>query len=210
MTATKETSNEAGAENMLPMLQVSAGPINEEDIARLRSAFDGGNHEIMPILSIDEHLTRIDPFIPCNIALCHPDAKEPAYAHDDDGCFDLYCIEGAVIPPRGTVVFNTHVRFQFPRNYVMPVYSRSGHGFKKDCRLANCVGIIDRGYTDEVRVKITNDSDTESMEITKGQAVAQAMIIPRTVVKFNVVSQSGIEATERGGKGFGSSDKKAM
>lgn len=173
---------------------------------------DGSTSDLMAIdrlvYDMSDASVFTDPFIPCNIALCHEDAKEPSYAHDDDGCFDLFCIEGAEIPPRGTFVFNTHVRFQFPRNYVMPVYSRSGHGFKKDCRLANCVGIVDRGYTDEVRVKITNDSDTETMKIEKGHAVAQAMIIPRPVVKFTVVDRAAIEATERGDKGFGSSDKK--
>lgn len=83
----------------------------------------------------------------------------------------------------------------------MMVYSRSGHGFKSDVRLANCVGVIDSDYRGEVKVKLTNDGN-EYMQVNEGDRIAQAMIIPVEQVKFIEVAE--LSDTERGTGGFGS------
>jgi dUTP pyrophosphatase len=86
------------------------------------------------------------------------------------------------------------------------VYSRSGHGFKANTRLANCVGVIDCGYTGEVMVKLTMDDQFLENEldllVKPGDRIAQAMLIPVPRVEFEVVEQ--LSFSERGVGGFGS------
>ena len=126
------------------------------------------------------------------------DAKEPTYATDGSGCFDLYV---AGFDPT-LKAWRTGLAFDIPVGWAMMIYSRSGHGFKHGVRLANCVGVIDSDYRDEVLIKIHADRfDCPVMQINKGDRIAQAMLIPIKKIQFNKVSELG--QTGRTG-GFGS------
>ena len=139
-------------------------------------------------------------------------AVTPTYAHSGDACFDLYAATvgnyATIGLPiyRGTpVVCGTGLAFEVPEGHAMLVFSRSGHGFKNDIRLANCVGVIDAGYAGEVMVKLTCDDENEDAPtylVKPGDRIAQAMIIPVPVVEFETVEQLAL--TERGAGGFGS------
>ena len=87
----------------------------------------------------------------------------------------------------------------------MLVYSRSGHGFKHDTRLANCVGVIDSDYRGELMVKLTYDGAEDGPFIEPGDRIAQAMIVPVSQVSFDVVDE--LSDTVRGSGGFGSTGK---
>lgn len=128
------------------------------------------------------------------------DAILPTYATGGSACFDLYSIENTTFA--GSNVFRTGLAFEIPEGYVMLVYSRSGHGFKADIRLANCVGVIDSDYRGELLIKLTIDSNLIHV-IGKGERIAQAMIVPYQSVLFEEVDELG--TTERGVGGFGSS-----
>lgn len=142
------------------------------------------------------------------IKLVHPGAKMPTYATAGAACFDLYAV--ADIPHelyQGTsVTVSTGLVFDIPEGYVLLVYSRSGHGFKYDVRLANAVGIIDSDYRGEVMVKLTRDESPGSwlnqFHIQQGDRIAQAMLMP--VQQVNLVQVDEVEATVRGEGGFGS------
>lgn len=104
----------------------------------------------------------------------------------------------------------TGLAFDIPEGHVMLVFSRSGHGFKYDVRLANCVGVIDSDYRGEVMVKLTkdytlSDEDDHSVpfSVRPGDRIAQAMIIPVERISFAEVDE--ISSTSRGTGGFGSS-----
>ena len=86
------------------------------------------------------------------------------------------------------------------------IYSRSGHGFKNDVRLANCVGVIDSDYTGEVKIKLTIDNE-EGFIVEHGSRVAQAMIIKLPSVQLVEVDE--LKTTERGANGFGSTGTSA-
>lgn len=150
-----------------------------------------------------------------NLKICklHPNAVEPAYAHGTDACFDLYAATvdgkatiGNVLTHGSPVVCGTGLAFEVPDGWALMVYSRSGHGFKTNTRLANCVGVIDCGYTGEVMVKLTMDDqfleDELQMHIQPGDRIAQAMLVQAPRVRFEVVEQ--LSLTERGAGGFGS------
>jgi hypothetical protein len=72
-------------------------------------------------------------------------AKLPTYAHDGDACFDLYADDVNEICGGTVFTCDTGLSVEVPQGYAMMIYSRSGHGFKNNMRLANCVGVLDSG-----------------------------------------------------------------
>lgn len=143
-----------------------------------------------------------------NIKKLSPLAKMPTYATDGSGWFDLYSTnQVALLVQEGwPVEVGTGLAFEIPEGYGMFVLSRSGHGFKFDTRLSNCVGCIDSDYRGEVRVKLICDVEHEGgsalMSIMPGDRVAQACILPIPRVSFSFVDELG--ETTRGTGGFGS------
>lgn len=130
----------------------------------------------------------------------HPEAVMPTYGSDGAACFDLYSVDAGYVINENT--FRTGLAFEIPDGHVMLVFSRSGHGFKHDTRLANCVGVIDNDYRGEVLVKMRRDSAIGSMFVKYGERIAQAMIIPYPKVVFEWAE--ALTETERGEGGFGS------
>lgn len=131
----------------------------------------------------------------------HSNAIIPSYQSLGAGAFDLHSVEGSYCYQGGPTIVRTGLAFEIPEGHVMLVFSRSGHGFKEDVRLANCVGVIDSDYRGEVKVKLTKDSH-EYFYISSGDRIAQAIILPFEQAQFVVVDELG--STERGEKGFGS------
>lgn len=144
-----------------------------------------------------------------NVKALHPDAIVPQYATVGAACFDLHALmppadeSYAHVNPGTPTVIRTGLAFEIPDGYVMLIFSRSGHGFKNDIRLANCVGVIDSDYRGEVQVKLTNDnSDGNFLTVKHGDRIAQAMIVP--VERVELVQVDELSSTERGEGGFGS------
>jgi len=130
--------------------------------------------------------------------------NEPKYATDGSGAFDISASEDAVLTYGSPAVIKTNLKFEIPSGHAMFIYSRSGHGFNKDTRLANCVGVIDSDYRGELMIKLSMDvgSWQQSMEIKKGDRIAQGVIIPVPKVVF--VKSETLSSTKRGENGFGS------
>lgn len=139
------------------------------------------------------------------------DVQLPEYATPGSACFDIraYMPEysgenlsvAASIACNQSFAFGTGLQFEIPDNFVMLVFSRSGHGFKDNIRLANCVGVIDSDYRGELKVKLTNDGADKKF-FKHGDRIAQGMIIPYEQVQFVLVDE--LSGTERGEAGFGS------
>jgi dUTP pyrophosphatase len=149
--------------------------------------------------------------------LC-PDAKLPTYAADGSGAFDLYAhsINGDLgrlderLHPHTIATIGTGLAFALPDDHVMLIFSRSGHGFRSGVRLTNCVGVIDADYRGEVMVQLTADlrrpdqdqDSTRAAWVHIGDRIAQAIVIPRPRVTFDLVDQ--LTTTQRGAAGLGS------
>lgn len=129
----------------------------------------------------------------------------PTYATDGSGCFDVRCIEGKILSTRSGEVFSTGLSFEIPKGYVLDVYSRSGHGFVNDVRLANSVGIIDSDYRGELKIKLTNDNPWHTCSVKDGERIAQCKLTLAPKVEFVEVDE--LSETERGTSGFGSTGK---
>lgn len=147
----------------------------------------------------------------------HPDAILPRYATPGAACFDLHAVIESVPFMDNAVrytepwVYSTGLAFEIPAGHVMLIFSRSGHGFNFDTRLANCVGVIDSDYRGEVKVKLTRDPREEltpSLRFSNGDRIAQAMVLPVQQVKFEEVQE--LSDTERGAGGFGSTGMLAL
>lgn len=133
-------------------------------------------------------------------------AKLPHYATPGAGCFDISCVNGAALNSNASHVLHTGLSFEIPEGYVMLVFSRSGHGFKHDVRLSNCVGIIDSDYRGELMIKMKSDSTFTYLDIAPGDRIAQGMILPVNQVQF--VESETLSETDRGENGLGSTGVK--
>jgi len=143
--------------------------------------------------------------MPLKIKKLSKTAKLPVYGSKGAACFDLHAdiqqsVEISLFTPG---IINTGLAFEIPPGYVMLVFSRSGHGFKNDVRLANGTGIIDSDYRGELLVKLA--ADQNPFVIHPGDRIAQAMLIPVPHVVFEEVTE--LSSTDRGTGGFGSTGK---
>jgi dUTP pyrophosphatase len=154
----------------------------------------------------------MDPKI-VKIKKLHPDAIVPAYATDGAGCFDFHACMlphwGQRVEQDQPSVIETGLSFEIPKGFVMLIFSRSGHAFNSDVRLANCVGVIDSDYRGEVKIKLASDANhAEFLTISNGDRIAQGMIVSIPRIMFDVVGELG--STKRGEGGFGSTGSTAL
>lgn len=129
-------------------------------------------------------------------------AKMPVYATDGAAAFDFFAAESGTVHSGNPLVINTGIKMAIPKGYCLKLYSRSGHGFNKDIRLTNCVGIIDSDYRGDIKVKLTPDSKNSHLSVMVGDRIAQGIIVK--VDKWSFKEVSFLSETKRGSGGFGS------
>lgn len=136
----------------------------------------------------------------------YPDAVIPKYATDGAACFDLHafgCGNQHPVYSGMAHTFRTGLAFEIPPGHVVLIFSRSGHGFKNDTRLANAVGVLDQDYRGEVMVRLTRDGgSSDVLRVNHGDRIAQAMILELPHVHIEEVDE--LSETARGAGGFGS------
>lgn len=125
----------------------------------------------------------------------------PAYASPGAACMDVHTDCPGIILPGESISATTGLAFEVPPDYVMLVYSRSGHGFKHGVRLSNAVGVIDSDYRGELRIGLRNDSNT-TFNFAAGERLAQLMVLPVPFLYLREVV--GLNMTHRGVGGLGS------
>lgn len=120
--------------------------------------------------------------------------------------YDLFAdlSEAVTILPQETKMVGTGIACAIPEGYFGGIYARSGLSAKEGLRPANCAGVVDSDYRGEIKVALHNDSK-ESRTILPGQKIAQMVVQAFLPVEFETVED--LDATERGGGGFGSTGK---
>lgn len=128
-------------------------------------------------------------------------ARMPTRAHEDDAGLDLYARESVVLWPRESYTFDTGVHIAIPKGYVGLLKSKSSLNIN-----GGLVGegVIDSGYTGEIRVKLYNNGN-QDVRIFKGNKIIQLVIVPIITPEPELVDE--LEKTERGDNGFGSSGR---
>lgn len=97
----------------------------------------------------------------------------PERAHDTDAGLDVRTISSVTVPARGSVAIDTGLHVDTPAGHVVKVEDRSGLAFKHD--VTHVAGIIDPGFTDTIKVKLVNLSDTDQ-HLEQYERVAQLLI----------------------------------
>lgn len=140
--------------------------------------------------------------IDVKIRKVHPDAVIPFRAHATDAGMDVIAISMEMT--EDYVEYDTGLQFQLPEGYAMLIFPRSSNS-KKDLLLCNSVGILDAGYTGnlKLRFKLMTEGYTEKI-YNPGDKVGQIMIIPYPEINF--IETEVFNETERGDEGFGSTN----
>lgn len=182
----------------------------------LYAQFDGGEQPEMPYLFDKMYLDDIRENgvhsywltqnfwddVENSAVICESEFFElPKKASAGAACFDIQSADDTEIAPRHAGIVRTGLKFKLPENHVLLVFSRSGHGFKNNVRLSNCVGVIDSDYRGELKVSLQNDGD-ETFSVRYGDRVAQGLIVP--IPQVAMVAGVVIGDTARGTGGFGS------
>ena len=84
------------------------------------------------------------------------------------------------------------------------VFARSGLASRNGINLSNGVGVIDSDYRGEIKVAITNSSDT-AYTISPGERIAQLVFMPVAQAEF--IDRDKLSKTNRMDGGFGSTGK---
>ena len=138
--------------------------------------------------------------IDVKIRKVHPDAVLPQRAHPTDAGMDVTAISMEMT--EDYIEYDTGLQFQLPAGYVMLIFPRSSNS-KKDLLLCNSVGVLDAGYTGNLkfRFKLTTEGYTEKI-YNPGDKIGQIVILPYPEINF--IETEEFDETDRGSGGFGS------
>lgn len=133
----------------------------------------------------------------------HPAAVLPTRAHASDAGFDLHAVEAATLGPGEREMVPTGIAIALPEGHAGLVLPRSGLAARHGIALVNAPGLIDEGYRGELRVLLLNTDRAEPFAIAPGDRIAQLVLVRVSLVE--AVEVRGLDGTERGDGGFGSS-----
>jgi len=133
----------------------------------------------------------------------------PEYKTPESAGIDIRaCIEEPIltIKPNSVVLVPSGLAYHINSigicGFLLP---RSGLGHKLGIILGNSTGIIDSDYTGQLYMSVWNRNELESIEIERGDRIAQLLFMPVYRANFNVVDE--LNTTHRGDKGFGHTGK---
>ena len=112
-------------------------------------------------------------------------------------------MSSSVIVPANSCAFTVNLEFKAEQNHAYMLVPRSSIS-KTPLRLANSIGIVDKGYRGNVMVKLDNISDNDyTLELNK--CYFQIISFDGYLPKFTVVDE--ISDSLRGSGGFGSTTR---
>lgn len=128
----------------------------------------------------------------------------PVKAHSIDAGFDVKARTEFVIPPKETAMIPTGVCVEIPVGMVGLLFPRSSIS-KTPLRMCNSVGVIDSGFTGEIKVPLQNTHHNLMVHVNQYDKIAQLVIVPLADVSIEIVDE--LEESERGDGGFGSTGR---
>ncbi len=130
-------------------------------------------------------------------------AALPAYATSGAAGLDLAaCIDDAIVIASGErALVPTGIAIALPVDHEAQVRPRSGLAAKHGVTVLNAPGTIDADYRGEVQVLLVNHG-REPFVVEHGARIAQLVVAPVARCELDEVAE--LDATERGGGGFGS------
>ncbi len=126
----------------------------------------------------------------------------PAYQQEGDAGLDLCSAEDVVIEPGERLVIGTGIAVAIPSGYVGFTTPRSGLAARQGLSMVNAPGVIDSGYRGEIKIILVNLDPRVSIEIKRGDRIAQLVVVPVATVR--IVEADELPQTQRGEGGLGS------
>jgi dUTP pyrophosphatase len=133
-----------------------------------------------------------------------PELGVPAYAKPGDAGADLVASQPFVLAARGgRALVPTGVAVAIPEGYAGLVLPRSGLALRHGVTCLNAPGLIDSGYRGELRVILVNHDPVEDYAVSRGDRIAQLVIVRVEDAAFALVDAEGLGGAARGSGGFG-------
>lgn len=153
----------------------------------------------------------------------HPLVKLPTKQTEQSACFDL-SFQGhshsqytgytrmnkefkrvmnnmILITPGERVMVPTGIAMDIPKGYSVRIHPRSGLSLKQGLVLANCEGVVDSDFVQEVMILVYNISDN-NIEIRSGDRIAQAELVKDAEYIIEETSlRPGVKTNRIGGMG---------
>ncbi len=137
-----------------------------------------------------------------------PLAKAPEKNRESDAGWDIWAVAKIGYDSKtGVHMYSTHLKIQPDNGFFFEIIGRSSLPTKLGHQLANCVGVIDSGYTGLIQtalIKTNTGVDGVSLidELVLPCKIAQ--LIPRKSIAMEAVEVDSLDETFRGTGGFGS------
>lgn len=125
-----------------------------------------------------------------------------AYARPGDAGLDLRARRDFTLEPGARALIPTGIAVALPPGYVGLVHPRSGLALKTGVTVLNAPGTIDASYRGEISVIMINTDATEPFHGSRGDRIAQLVIVPS--LHAVLVEVSELPGTSRSDQGFGS------
>lgn len=136
-------------------------------------------------------ITRLDPEVPL-----------PTYAHPGDAGADLVSTVDLELAPGERALVPTGIAMALPPGLAAFVHPRSGRALRHGLSIVNTPGTIDAGYRGEIQVLLINHDLTDTVNVARGDRIAQLVIQRVEAVDF--VEVDTLPDSERGAGGYGS------
>ena len=140
---------------------------------------------------LDVALVRLDPGLPV-----------PSYAHPGDAGADLQTTVDLTLGPGERALVPTGVSIALPEGYVALVHPRSGLAARHGLSIVNAPGTVDAGYRGEIKVMLINHDRLDTVELKRGDRVAQLVV--QRFERASFVEVNELPASARGSGGYGS------
>ena len=132
-----------------------------------------------------------------------PNATLPTRNFPTDSGLDIYAAEDTIVTHTHSVIIPTGIAINIPPGYEGTIRPRSGKSSKTNLRVI--LGTIDAGYNSEIGI-IADTLNKSEYLVRKGEKIAQLVIQKVELPQLEIVDQFDTQS-ERGEKGFGSSDE---
>lgn len=123
-----------------------------------------------------------------------------------DAAADLPARHDVVLPAGARLLVPTGFAVAIPEGHCGLILPRSGLALEHGVTVLNAPGLIDSGYRGELKVLLWN-SGGEAVALTRGQRVAQLLVMGVADLALTEVEELPSAADDRGGAGFGSSGR---
>lgn len=144
-----------------------------------------------PVTPLSVQVVRLDPDLPL-----------PSYAHPGDAGADLLTSVDLSIAPGERCLVPTGIALAVPVGYAALVHPRSGLAARHGLSIVNTPGTVDAGYRGEIKVLLINHDPRETIELRRGDRVAQ--LVFQRVEHAAFVEVETLADSARGSGGYGS------